>query len=106
MSARAAQIAANIARHQRDWTRTHPGEHPGPALRRAWEARAWADGRPDKVYPRSGEELEDRSRAVLAGLGCRDPAQPVALTPTPIGGLDRDGAVDRVLARLAAARSA
>src|SRR3954466_9926992 len=33
------------------------GESPGPALRRAWDARAWADGRPDKVTPRSGADL-------------------------------------------------
>src|SRR3954469_2857051 len=45
MSARAAQIAANIDRYGREWSAAHPGEHPGPALRRAWDAQAWAKGR-------------------------------------------------------------
>ncbi len=60
MSARAAQIALNIDRYEREWTQAHPGEHPGPTLRRAWEARAWADGRPDKVIPQPGVHLEER----------------------------------------------
>src|SRR3954447_21394160 len=50
-SARAAQIGRNLDRYERDWRTAHPGEPPGPALRRAWDARAWADGRPDKVTP-------------------------------------------------------
>jgi exodeoxyribonuclease V alpha subunit len=106
MSARAAQIAANIDRYEREWTQAHPGERAGPSLRRAWDARAWAEGRPDKVNPQSGVHLEDRWRAELAALGYRDPSSPVPLTPTPVGALDRDGAVDRVLARVAAGRSA
>ncbi|SFU09017.1 AAA domain-containing protein [Geodermatophilus amargosae] len=106
MSARAAQIAANIGRYEREWMQAHPGELAGPTLRRGWEARAWVDGRPDKVHPRWGEVLEDRWRAELAGLGYRDPAHPVALTPMPGGALDRTAAADRVLTRLAAARSA
>ncbi|RBY88559.1 MobF family relaxase [Blastococcus sp. TF02A-26] len=106
MSARAGQIAANIAIYEREWALAHPGESAGPVLRRAWEARAWADGRPDKVRPRPGEVLEERWRAELAEMGFRAPAGPVALTPTPAGALDRDGAVGRVLSRLASARSA
>src|SRR3954471_24117182 len=106
MSARAAQIAANSSRYERKWTQAHPGEHPGPALRRAWEARAWADGRPDKVQPRPGEVLEDRWRAELSELGYRAPTEPVSLAPPALGALDRDGAMARVLVRLAAARSA
>jgi exodeoxyribonuclease V alpha subunit len=106
MSARAAQIAANVDRYEREWTSAHPGESPGPALQRGWDARAWAEGRPDKGIPQPGVHLEDRWRAELAGLGYRDPAGPVALTPTPVGALDRDGAADRVLARLATCRSA
>ena len=31
--------------------RDHPGEEPGPGLRRAWDARAWAEDRPDKIVP-------------------------------------------------------
>src|ERR687889_931268 len=48
-SARAAQIGRNLDRYEREWTMAHSGEQPGPELRRAWDTRAWADGRPDKV---------------------------------------------------------
>jgi exodeoxyribonuclease V alpha subunit len=34
-SARAAQIGRNLDRYERDWITAHPGEQPGPALRRA-----------------------------------------------------------------------
>src|SRR4051794_36755094 len=105
-SARAAQIGRNLDRYERDWMAAHPGESAGPALRRAWDARAWADGRPDKVTPRSGADLIARWRAELAALGYRDPVTPVELRPTPVGTLDRDRAVERMLTRLAAARSA
>src|SRR5215213_6278738 len=105
-SARAAQIGRNLDRYEREWMQAHPGEQPGPALRRAWDARAWAEGRPDKVTPRSGADLTARWRAGLAALGYRDPGGPVALTPTAVGALDRDGAVERALARLGANRSA
>ncbi len=105
-SARAAQIARNLDRYERDWMAAHPGEQAGPALRRAWDARAWADGRPDKVIPRSGADLIARWRAELAALGYRGPDTPVELRPTPVGALDRDRAVDRILTRLAAGRSA
>ena len=37
-----------------------PGNEAGPRLRRAWDVRAWADDRSDKVVPRSGEELRRR----------------------------------------------
>src|SRR3954468_6640843 len=71
-SARAAQIGRNIDTYEREWTAAHPGEHPGPALRRSWDARAWAAGRPDKVLPQPGEDLTARWRAELAALGYRD----------------------------------
>src|SRR5829696_5397737 len=105
-SARAAQIRRNLDPYERDWVAAHPGEQPGPALRRSWDARAWAQGRPDKVIPRSGAELVARWRAELGSLGFRDPAHPVSLAPTPISALDREAAVDTVLTRLAAGRSA
>ncbi|TQN40824.1 AAA domain-containing protein [Blastococcus colisei] len=105
-SARAAQIGRNLDRYERDWMAGHPGEQPGPALRRAWDARAWAEGRPDKVIPRSGADLVARWRAELGSLGYRNPAHPVSLAPTSIGALDREAAVDTVLTRLAAGRSA
>jgi exodeoxyribonuclease V alpha subunit len=105
-SARAAQIGRNLDRYEREWTAAHPGHVPGPGLRRAWDARAWAEGRPDKVTPQPGTDLTSRWVAELAALGHRDPERPVDLTPAPIGGVNREGAVERVLARLAAARSA
>ncbi|WP_093583922.1 MobF family relaxase [Geodermatophilus amargosae] len=105
-SARAAQIGRNIDCYEREWMAAHPGEVPGPGLRRTWDARAWAEGRPDKVTPRPGTDLTAQWIGELATLGYRDPERPVAMAPTPIGGMDRDGAVERVLTRLAAARSA
>ncbi|WP_092200573.1 MobF family relaxase [Blastococcus tunisiensis] len=105
-SARNAQIARNVDRYEREWATAHPGERPGPALRRAWDARAWADGRPDKVTPQPGVTLAERWRGQLSGLGYRDPAGPVDLTPTPVGTLDREELVQRALTRLAAGRSA
>src|SRR3954471_11479118 len=106
MSARNAQIARNADRYEREWTTAHPGEHPGPALRRAWDARAWADNRPDKVIPQPGANLTERWRTQLVNLGYRDPAGRVVPTPAPIGALDRDELAARALTRLAAARSA
>ena len=105
-SARHAQIARNVDRYEREWTAAHPGESPGPGLRRSWDARAWADGRPDKVTAQPGVGLEERWRADLSALGYRDPGRPVPLAPTPVGALDRDALVQRALTRLAAARSA
>ena len=105
-SARAGQIARNLDRYEREWIAAHPGEHPGPALPRAWDARAWADGRPDKVTPQSGADLTARWRAELGALGYRDANRPVDLASTPAGALDRDHAVQRMLAKSAAGRSA
>ncbi len=59
-SARATQIGRNLDRYESEWTIAHPGETPGPALRRAWDTRAWAEGRPDKVTPQPGEDLTAR----------------------------------------------
>jgi hypothetical protein len=105
-SQRAAQIERNIARYEVEWTATHPGEQPGPALRRAWDARAWADGRPDKVIPEPGADVHSRWLSELADLGYRDRDKAIELTPTPVGAVERDQAVVLVLARLAAGRSA
>jgi exodeoxyribonuclease V alpha subunit len=105
-SARAGQITRNLDRYETEWTAAHPGEQPGPGLRRAWDARAWADGRPDKVTPQPGVDVEARWLAELAALGYRDRDRPVTLVPVSVGGLDRDGMAARVLARLGAGRSA
>src|SRR5204863_378051 len=83
----AAQIARNLDRYEREWAAAHPYEVPGRALRRGWDARAWADGRPDKVAAQAGTSLEERWRAQLYGLGYRDPERPADLRPPPIGAL-------------------
>ncbi|MBB3086277.1 MobF family relaxase [Geodermatophilus sabuli] len=105
-SARAVQINRHLDRYEREWTQAHPGEVPGPTLRRAWDVRAWAEGRPDKITPHPGEDLTARWLAELNALGHRDPQRPVDLVPTPVGALDQEGLVDRVLSRPAAGRSA
>jgi exodeoxyribonuclease V alpha subunit len=105
-SARAAQIGRNVDRYEREWTAVHPGDTPGKALRRRWDARAWAEGRPDKVLPQPGANLAERWLVELAALDYRDLDIPVTLTPTPVGVVARDAAAATVLARLAAARSA
>ncbi|WP_093577529.1 MobF family relaxase [Geodermatophilus amargosae] len=105
-SARAAQIGRHRDRYEREWTAAHPGQIPGPALRRAWDARAWAEGRPDKVTPQPGADLTAQWVGELAALGYRDPKRPAHLAPTPVGSIDRDDAVRTVLTRLAAGRSA
>jgi hypothetical protein len=105
-SQRAAQIERNIERYEADWTATHPGEQPGPALRRAWDARAWAEGRPDKVIPEPGANVHGRWLTELADLGYRDRGKPIHLRTTQVGAVDREQATDLVLARLAAGRSA
>ncbi|HEX2308993.1 MAG TPA: AAA family ATPase [Jatrophihabitantaceae bacterium] len=105
-SQRAAQIEANLDRYEWEWTQAHPGEQPGPALRRAWDARAWADGRPDKVVPEPGVNVQARWLAKLAALGYRDHDRPIQLTLPLAGQVDRDRAAVEVLTRLGAARSA
>ncbi|MDQ6849681.1 MAG: relaxase domain-containing protein [Actinomycetota bacterium] len=104
-SARAAQIGRNIDRYETGWRAANPGREPGPALRRAWDARAWADARPDKVVPRDGAELTQGWVEELRALGYRDAASATGTGAVPVGRLDRDRAVGEVLSRLAARRS-
>ncbi len=104
-SARAAQIGRNIDRYEADWRAANPGLEPGPALRRGWDARAWADARPDKVVPRDGAELTERWVGELHALGYRGNHASARVDPLPVGELDRDQAVREVLSRLAARRS-
>ena len=87
-SARTSQIHRNIDRYEAEWRREHPGEEPGPRLREAWDRRAWADARPDKVVPTDGADLVARWNAELRALGYRDPAAPAVLEATQVG-LDR-----------------
>jgi exodeoxyribonuclease V alpha subunit len=105
-SARTSQIHRNIDRYEAEWRREHPGEEPGPRLCEAWDRRAWADARPDKVVPTNGAEMVARWNAELRALGYRDPAAPAVLESTQVGWIDRDGAADWVISQLGAKRSA
>jgi exodeoxyribonuclease V alpha subunit len=105
-SARTSQIHRNIDRYEAEWRREHPGEEPGQRLREAWDRRAWADARPDKVVPTQGADLVARWNAELRALGYRDPAAPAVLESTQVGWIDRDGAADWVISQLGAKRSA
>ncbi len=105
-SARTGQIHRNIDRYEAEWRREHPGEEPGPRLREAWDRRAWAEARPDKVVPTDGADLVARWNAELRALGYRDPAAPAVLEATQVGWIDRDGAADWVISQLGAKRSA
>lgn len=105
-SARAKQIEANIDTYEAEWRADHPGEEPGPALRQAWDRRAWADARPDKVVPTSGEEMRQRWIEELNELGYQSPAPNAPLLSLRPGAIDRDGVVDLTLVRLGSRRSA
>jgi len=105
-SARARQIESNIDTYEAGWRSEHPGEEPGPALRQAWDRRAWADARPDKVVPTSGEELRQRWVEELDELGFRTPGVTATVSPMRAGSLDRNALVDLALVRLGARRSA
>jgi len=105
-SARSAQVGRNIARYEAQWRRDHPGQQPGPKLLRSWDRRAWADARPDKVVPTSGEELRQHWVEELHALGYQQPAHRVAVPGTSIGSIDRDRVVEVALTRLGAKRSA
>lgn len=105
-SARTSQIHRNIDRYEAEWRREHPDEEPGPRLREAWDRRAWADARPDKVVPTDGADLVARWNAELRALGYHDPVAPAVLEATQVGWIDRDGAADWVISQLGAKRSA
>lgn len=105
-SQRSAQVARNLDRYEAEWGREHPGQTPGPALRRGWDRRAWAEHRPDKDIPVDGAALVGRWREELHELGYVPPNSSVALEALPIARLDRAAVVDLVLSRLGARRSA
>jgi len=105
-SARSAQVGRNLARYEAEWRRDHPDHEPGPKLLRSWDRRAWADARPDKVVPTSGEELRQHWVDELHALGFARPEHPAVVQVTPVGALDRDAIVEVALTRLGAKRSA
>jgi exodeoxyribonuclease V alpha subunit len=47
-------MTRNLDRYEREWTAAHRSQQPGPALRRAWDVRAWAEGRPADILLTSG----------------------------------------------------
>ncbi|MGH8892610.1 MAG: MobF family relaxase [Actinomycetes bacterium] len=104
-SARARQIGRNIEAYEAEWRDAHPGQEPGAKLRRAWDARAWAQARPDKVVPRDGGDLTGRWVRELHDLGYEDAASALPESFTKVGELDRDAASQTVLSRLGAGRS-
>ena len=108
-SERAAQIGRNIDRYEAEWRAANPGQEPGPLVRRSWDRRAWKDARPDKIIPTDGAAMLDGWRQQLHELGYRDPTPaglPVVISPRVAGALDRDRAVETVLTRSGARRSA
>ncbi|MBD1268981.1 relaxase domain-containing protein [Aeromicrobium tamlense] len=105
-STRTAQIRRNVDRYEADWRCDHHGEEPGPRLREAWDRRAWATARPDKVVPKDGRELVARWNAELLDLGYEDPTGSVSLTGTHSGWIDPDAAAGLVITMLGAKRSA
>lgn len=105
-STRADQIYTNIDRYETQWRHDHPGEEPGPKLRRIWDHRAWADARPDKVVPKNGADLNRRWHQELIDLGYTAPTSPVATGGAQPGHVDRDAAARSVIQQLGAKRSA
>ena len=73
-SQRAGQISRNVDRYEAEWRRGRPGQEPDAKLRRTWDRRAWAEARPDKAAPTSGEELARRWDEELRELGFRAPS--------------------------------
>jgi exodeoxyribonuclease V alpha subunit len=105
-SQRAAQITRNVDRYEADWRAEHPGQEPGPKLRRTWDRRAWADARPDKVVPHDGADLVAAWNHELRVLGFTPPTNSATVPGVQIGRINRDVAADLVLTRLGAKRSA
>ena len=105
-SQRAAQINRNVDRYEAAWRSEHPDQEPGPRLRRAWDRRAWADSRPDKVVPQSGDDLVAAWNNELRDLGFTPPTNPATEPGLRIGRLNRDVAAGLVLTRIGAKRSA
>ena len=105
-SARARQIEHYVDSFEAVWRGEHPGEEPGPSLRRSWDRRAWAQERPDKVAPRDGAELTARWAEELGDLGVRPSSRSVRLSAVRVGEVDRERLVETALTRLGSRRSA
>jgi len=105
-SKRAEQVAAQVTGYETQWRAGHPAGEPGPGLRRAWDARAWAEHRPGKAHLEPAQVAHQRWVDELAGVGYQPPARRAELVALPVGRVGRDQAAAEVLARLTAARSA
>ncbi len=105
-SARTLQIRRNVDRYEAEWRGEHPGQEPGRRLREAWDRRAWAEARPDKIVPSDGRELVERWNHELRELGYRDPAGAVPLRGTQPGWIDRDAAAGLIVSMLGSKTSA
>ena len=84
-SARTAQIRRNVERYEAEWRHEHPGEEPKLRLREAWDRRAWAQARPDKIVPKNGAELVARWNSEVRDVAYRDPDAPVTGAPLTWG---------------------
>jgi exodeoxyribonuclease V alpha subunit len=105
-SQRAGQIGRHMDRFEAAWRAEHPGQEPGPRLRRSWDRRAWALARPDKVSPRDGVDLVAQWNEELHDLGYTPPTQSVGLVAVAVGRVDRDAVAELIVTRLGARRSA
>ena len=107
--------AATSTATRPQWRRDHPGQEPGPRLRRGWDRRAWAQARPDKVVPIDGAALAGRGSRSCTSSGSPPPVPPSPGTTaarralgsgTPVGRVNREPCAELALVRLGARRSA
>ena len=104
-SRRAEQVTRAVERYEAEWRTAHPGEEPGPGMRRTWDARAWNDDRPDKGVAVPAAEARARWTEQLHDLGFRSPRRPAAIGGPRLGSIDREEAAAEVVARLGAKSS-
>ncbi len=110
-SKRAAQISRHVADYETQWRIDNPNGEPGPGLRRTWDTRAWAAGRPDKNTAVPAQVAHERWISELEHLGYQHPANPRTTTDgptsvgTPIGRIDRDRVAGEAIARVGSQRS-
>ena len=107
MSKRGVQVAENRDRLEAAWVAAHPGMVPGPALVRAWDRQAWAEGRPEKKPAQLSTAEAWKRELVEAGFRPESlrPGQGV-IQPVMAESLDREVFAAEALSRVAAHRSA
>ena len=79
-SKRAEQINTQVDGYEAGWRAANPDQEPGPGLRRAWDARAWAEHRPGKAQVAPARVTHGRWIEELAALGYQPPTR----RPTPL----------------------